>query len=100
MRVILQSHVAVADELLYVASYDISLSQVLVVVFDRCHAIPHPFIASSQEEEGLGTALILGIIPQESLEGLFRQLIVPIQKVTFADEETSLSGFLLRSFVR
>ena len=56
-------------------------------------------MASSYEKEGLGAALIVRIIPQKSLEGLFRQFIVPIQKVSFAYEETGLSGFL-RTFVR
>ena len=56
-------------------------------------------MASSYEKEGLGAALIVRMIPQKSLEGLFRQFIVPIQKVSFAYEETGLPG-LIRSFAR
>jgi hypothetical protein len=56
-------------------------------------------MASSYEKEGLTAALIIRMIPQKSLEGLNSQLIVPIQKVAFADEETGLPG-LIRSFAR
>ena len=96
---VFQIHVAVADELVYVVSYDVSLDQVLSVVLDGRPTIPCPFIASGYEKDSLGAALIVRIVPPESLEGLLCKLIVPIQKVSFADEKTGLSGFL-RSFVR
>jgi len=55
-------------------------------------------VASSYEKESQRAALVVRIILPESLEGFFRQLIIPIEEVSFAYEKTGLSGFL-RSFV-
>jgi len=100
LRVIFQVHVAVADELVDVTSYDVSLSQVLAVVFDGCRPILHPFVASSQEEEGLRITLILRIIPHEFLESFLGQTIVSIQQVALTYEETDLPGLFLGGFIR
>jgi hypothetical protein len=99
LRVIFQAHVAVADELVHVIGYHLSLSQVLAVDFDGCHTITHPLIASRREEQGLGIALIIRIVPQESLESFDSQLVVSIQKVTFSQEKTGFAGLLLRGLV-